>query len=203
MTISKKGLQLAYQLQNRLNENALRNFHSYGKNTVLDRNVRLQNEKYFTIGNNCYIGEDSFLYAWDRWPYGKEGDQLLHPCLVLGDNVVATRHLTIYCTGNIIIGNNVLIASDVLITDENHGTDPTEESYLQQPLTTKDIKIGNGAWIGEKCSILPGATIGDKAIIGANSVVTKEIPPCTIAVGNPARVIKEWDSVRNIWIKIS
>lgn len=104
--------------------------------------------------------------------------------------------------GNIIIGDNVLFASNVLITNENHGINPDVDiPYMDQQLTSKDVSIGNGCWIGEKVCILPGVSIGDKCIVGAGAVVTKSVTNYSIVVGNPARVIKTYDFETKRWVK--
>lgn len=101
---------------------------------------------------------------------------------------------------NIEIGDNVLFASNVLVTNENHGINPESTTpYMDQKLSAQDVKIGNGCWIGEKVSILSGVTIGEKCIIGAGSIVTKSIPSYSIAVGNPARIIKQYNFYTKRW----
>ena len=92
------------------------------------------------------------------------------------------------------------MASNILITDNNHGMGAGSETpYMWQTPSAKPIKIGDGCWIGEKCTILPRSMIGEKCIIGANSVVTGEIPVYTIAVGAPAKLIKKWNFKLNQW----
>ncbi len=99
------------------------------------------------------------------------------------------------------IGAGVLMASDICITSENHGIDPENRvGYGGQPLVTSPVIIDNGCWIGEKVMILPGVHIGKKTIIGAGSVVTKDIPGYCIAVGNPAKVIKKYDAKHKKWM---
>ena len=101
---------------------------------------------------------------------------------------------------NITIADQVLIASNVLITNENHGIDPESDiPYMDQSLSAKDVYIGNGCWIGEKVCILPGVKIGEKSIIGAGSIVTKNVPSYSIAVGNPAKVIKKYNFSTHRW----
>lgn len=79
---------------------------------------------------------------------------------------------------------------------------PDEKSnYLSQPLETKPVTIGRNCWIGARVIILPGVTIGNFSIIGAGSVVTKDIPEYSIAVGNPAHVIKKWDPDSKAWVR--
>lgn len=103
----------------------------------------------------------------------------------------------------VIIGDNCSIASDVSIFSENHGIDPSEEkSYGNQQLQVAPVKIGRGCWIGDKVIILPGITIGERSVIGGGAVVTKSIPAYSIAVGNPARVIKKFNFETKKWEKI-
>ena len=89
--------------------------------------------------------------------------------------------------GGIEIGDGALIGHNTTIATLNHDLNPEKRASL----TPSPVKIGKNVWIGSDCTILPGVEIGDGAIIGAGSVVTKSIPKNTIAVGNPAKVIKE------------
>ena len=98
------------------------------------------------------------------------------------------------------IGSNSMFGSSCFISDENHGMDPADSKrYECQPLQLSTVIIGENCWIGEKAIILPGVTIGDNAVIGAGSVVTRDIPANTIAVGNPARVIKSFNYDKREW----
>lgn len=120
--------------------------------------------------------------------------------LNLKDGVYMGNRNTFLLGGNISIGENTLLASDITIVSENHGNDPESAlPYGKQDLICKDVNIGSGSWIGEKVIILPGISIGDKTIIGAGSVVTKNIPDYCIAVGNPAKIIKKYDFNSHTW----
>ena len=126
----------------------------------------------------------------------------------LGDNIEINDDVHIASRKSIKIGNNVLIASKVFITDHNHGiysgiksshpNIPPKDRY--EP--SNEVVIGNNVWIGEGVIILPGITIGNGAIIGAGSVVTKNVKENTIVAGNPAMVIKEFDQSLKEWKKI-
>ena len=105
--------------------------------------------------------------------------------------------------GEVTIKQDTLIASYVAIIGENHGMDPEiGVKYGKQPLIKLNVEIGNNCWIGEKVVILPNVKIGDWCIIGACSVVNKSIPPYSIAVGNPAKVIKRYNFETHNWERI-
>ena len=98
----------------------------------------------------------------------------------------------------------MLIASNVLIASENHGMDPEcGIPYMDQELSSSPVSIGDGCWIGERVTVLPGVSIGAGAIIGAASVVSKDIPAHSIALGSPAKVVKKYDFDLHRWVKIS
>jgi len=110
---------------------------------------------------------------------------------------------------SVTIGNNVLIASKVFISDHNHGFygidgkhDHPDTIPKDRELSCAPVVIGDNVWIGEFVSVLPGVTIGDGSIIGSMSVVTKNIPPYSIAIGSPAKVIKQFDATTKTWLRI-
>lgn len=116
----------------------------------------------------------------------------------MGNNVSVNMNCTFVDCNKIIIGDNVLIASNVQLYTATH---PAEfaERYVQDSETGQlarqtyalPIKIGNGCWLGGGVIVLPGVTIGDGSVIGAGSVVTKDIPENSLAVGNPCHVTRK------------
>lgn len=120
----------------------------------------------------------------------------------IGNNFCGGNDLKILCCGNVKIGNNVSCAGGVLVTSENHGLNPLTPSFNDNDLISSNVLIEDGVWLGEKVIILPNVKIGKKSIIGAGSIVTKNIPEYTIAVGNPAKVIKKWDFENSKYINI-
>lgn len=167
-----------------------------GKSSVLDNRISFSGEQYITIGENCFIGAESTISCFDRY-----GSDTFTPCIRISDHVTFTRRATIYCTNRVEIGEYTLIGSDVLITDENHGLDP-RHSYRENNLVSKPVIIGKNVWIGDKAVILPGVVIGDNAIVGAGAIVTKSISAYSICAGNPARVIKTWNSDKECWDRV-
>lgn len=154
-----------------------------------------QNIKY---GRNLTTGINLRLDAFSK------NDQKI--ILTVGENCQVNDFVHIAAIEKIEIGNNVLIASHVFISDHNHGVyheknigSVPEVIPSNRPLCSRPILIGSNVWIGEHVSILPGVSIGYGAVIGANSVVTRNIPPNSIAVGNPARVIRTFDKETLTW----
>jgi lipopolysaccharide O-acetyltransferase len=128
------------------------------------------------------------------------------PVLRVGRDVQLNDSVHIAAMREVLIGDHALIASRVFISDHNHGDyrnpDPgsaPEVPPAKRPLSSKPVRIGSNVWLGEQVCVLPGVSIGDGAIIGANSVVTRDIPPKAIAAGNPARVIRLFDDSTRSW----
>ena len=169
-------------------------FYEFGLNsTILKPYLQLSGYKNIKIGYNTTILTNSRLSV-----YGNSNDiniQIGNDCYIcFGFSALASSQ------AKIIIGDNVLFASNVLVTNENHGINPELDiPYMSQPLSAKDVYIGNGCWIGEQVCILSGVSIGEKCIIGAGSVVTKSIPDYCIAAGNPAKVLKRYNFETKRW----
>ncbi len=148
--------------------------------------------KYIKIGRNTIVDKHVSITA--QKVKGVTSDNI--QCIVtIGDNCSIGPYSQITGIKRIQIGNGLLTGSSVLITDNAHGE--TDYAQLQllpklRPLVSRgEVVIGNNVWIGAKATILPGVHIGDGVIIGANSVVTKDIPSYSIVVGNPAHIIKQ------------
>ena len=119
--------------------------------------------------------------------------------LEIGAGTVIGNFNHIYATKSIILGKNVLTADKVYISDNQHGyADINVPIMLQEVIQKNEVVIGDGTWLGENVCVL-GARIGRNCVIGANSVVTKDIPDYCIAVGAPARIVKRFCLVSNEW----
>jgi acetyltransferase-like isoleucine patch superfamily enzyme len=117
------------------------------------------------------------------------GDPLPHPKIYIGAHAYINRNTFLDAILSLTIGNHCAIGPGCYITDHDHGLDPTL-TPLGQPMVAKPTKIGDRVWIGANVTILKGVTIGNDTIVGAGSVVTKDLPEMAIAVGVPAKVIK-------------
>lgn len=165
---------------------------------IIHPSLELRKEDYIHIVGPIFLGEGCKLLCWDEYTSGKNKQKLV-PNLSIEENFHATRNFVCQCAGEITIGKNVLVGSDVFIIDFNHGKSPLSESYLDNDLEVKYANIQDGVWIGNSVIILPGVTIGKKAIIAAGSVVTHNIPSYCIAAGNPAKIIKKYNFSTNTW----
>jgi acetyltransferase-like isoleucine patch superfamily enzyme len=137
-----------------------------------------------------YLGDDVRFHGQLVITSGRTMD---NPTLVLGDRVSVGHMVTISCNNKVTIEDDVYVAANVTISDnDGHPVDPDlRTSGMPAPAeTTRPVRICRQAWIGGSCHILKGVTIGRAAIVGAGSIVTSDIPPFSIAAGNPARVIR-------------
>lgn len=151
-------------------------------------------------GENIYMGYSTTICSGARL---QTFPDLLDTCgsIIIGNNSYFCYRLTILAGGDICIGDNVVIGSDVSILSYNHGTDAhLSIPYMHQPLVPGPISIGNNCWIGNNVVILPNVSIGNNCIIGAGSIVTKSFNDNSIIVGNPAKVIKEYNFNDNTWL---
>jgi acetyltransferase-like isoleucine patch superfamily enzyme len=145
--------------------------------------------KYICIGKNFSSNKRLRIEA-----ISKHNRTLYNPKIIIGDNVSVNYDCHIGCINKIIIGNDVLIASKVYITDHFHGEISKEQIKIPpsfRKLYSKGaVIIEDNVWIGEGVCIMPGVTIGKNSIIGANSVVTKNIPEDSVVVGQAGKVIR-------------
>lgn len=157
---------------------------------TLDRNTK-----------NVFVGDDTTILAASRIQlYPVDGKM---PRIVFGDRCYVGYHNTFLAAADIVIGDEVLMASNILISSENHSTDPESPiPYMNQPLRAAPVRIGDGTWLGERVMVMPGVTVGKRCVIGGGSIVTKDVPDYSIAVGSPARVVKTYDFERHEWVRV-
>lgn len=123
----------------------------------------LPRRKKLYVGIDTKIGGASRIAYEFHTEFSAQGN---YPEVHIGNRVHATRNLTLYCGQKVDIADDVLLGSNVLITDVNHGMNPEVSNYLFQASTTAPITIGKGAWIGEQCCSMPGSSIGEKSVRG-------------------------------------
>lgn len=146
-----------------------------------------------TCGSNVSFSSDTYLF--NVTPFAN---------ISFGNNIRIAHHFQISCAKNIIIKSNVNIAPFVFITDHNHAYEDVSQPIMNQGILFNDdarILIEEGCWIGTKVTIVGNIRIGRHCVIGANSVVTKDIPDYSIAAGIPCKVIKHYDFTKREWVK--
>lgn len=180
------------------------------RSKLLDNRIRiirrpfvLRGRKYVDFGKGLTTG------YWCRFEvFPKNNDSSIR--LKFGNNIQLNDFVHISVIDSVEIGDNCLLASHIYISDNSHGryegsekdsspfTPPAHREYITSP-----VKIGKNCWLGEGVIVMPGVTIGDGCIIGAHSVVKHDIPPASIAVGSPARIVKRYNFETKCWEKIS
>jgi acetyltransferase-like isoleucine patch superfamily enzyme len=165
------------------------NFSSVGLNFSISYPYLFSGEKYINIGDNFFAREHLRLQAIKI-----SENQFFEPKITIGNNVSLEFNCHIGAIYEIEIQDDVLIASNVYISDHFHGkNDFTDLNVppLKRTISHKGkMTIGKNVWIGDSVCILPGVSIGENSIIGANSVVTKSFPSNVIIAGVPAKIIK-------------
>ena len=162
--------------------------------------IDIRNKHYISFGKNLTTGRNCRIEAYSK-DYQKT--------LVFGDNIEINDNVHITASKSVIFGNNVLMASRIYISDTSHGSyvGNDHDTYPDiipklRPLFCNSVIIEDNVWIGEGVSILPGSIIGKGAIIGANSVVKGNIPSYSIAVGVPAKIIKQFNFENKKWERL-
>jgi acetyltransferase-like isoleucine patch superfamily enzyme len=146
------------------------------------------NERYIEIGTDTLIGPGVSLSA--GMVPGQEC--ITSPVVRIGDRCLIGKGSGIVGHFSITIGNDVWTGHHVYITDQNHGYENIALPISQQSQPERAVVIGDESWLGYGSVVLPGVTIGKHVVIGANSVVTRDIPDYSVAVGSPARVVRKY-----------
>jgi len=169
-------------------------FKKMGKGSYILKKMIISGYKRISIDNNVYIASSVWLSAIPH-----TGNEMCE--IEIGEGTMLGNFNHIYATKSIKIGDNVLTADKVYISDNLHSYEDVSRPILKQPIKQiGTVEIGSGSWIGENVCII-GANIGKNSVIGANSVVIKDIPDYSVAVGSPAKVIKRYCFEDKLWKK--
>ena len=162
--------------------------------------IDMRGRKHISLGRGLTTGRYCRIEAYPA-------DDSPDARVIIGAGVQINDFVHITGVSRVSIGNGVLIASRVFISDSDHGVYGGNGAHSSpdippalRPLTAKPVVIEDNVWLGENVSVLSGVTIGKGSVIGTGSVVTKDIPAYSIAVGIPARVIKKFDFKSGKWI---
>ncbi len=166
-----------------------RRFGTFGRNSVICfPTTTIFNERFIHIGAGTMIGPGVSLSA--GMVPGQEC--ISDPVVSIGDRCLIGKGSGIVGHFEIVIGNDVWTGHNVYITDQNHDYRDVTRPMSQQSMPERSVRIGDGSWLGYGTVVLPGAQIGKHVAVGANSVVSGHLPDFSVAVGSPARVIKQW-----------
>lgn len=164
-------------------------FRKLGKGAIIRSSVRLDTFPYnqFHLGNYSVIEDFSVINN------------------AVGDVTIGKE--TIIGVGNVIIGpveigNNIMLAQHIVVSGLNHGYEDVSLPPRDQDVICKKILIEDNCWIGSNAVITAGVTIGKHSVVGAGSVITKDVPPYSVAAGNPARILKKFNHEINNWERV-
>jgi acetyltransferase-like isoleucine patch superfamily enzyme len=160
--------------------------HTRGKNSRICRHTRMDVMPF----NNFVLGEDSTIEDFCTVNNG------------VGDIIIGKRSrigMSNVLIGPISIGNDVIMAQNIVMSGLNHGYEDITLPPHNQPVTKKQITLEDEVWIGANSVVLAGVTIGKHAVVAAGSIVTKNVPAYSVVVGNPARVIKQYNHQTGVW----
>lgn len=174
--------------------NNRKKFYHFGSNILFERPLAVYGMEYISVASNTRIASSIWLVAMPA------NDELCQ--LKIGEGTVIGHFNHIFATRSVEIGNYVITADKVYISDNSHSYEDISLPIMKQPLKQLNpVRIGDESWIGENVCIM-GASVGKHCVIGANSVVTHDIPDYSIAVGMPAKVIKKYDVSKKRWIRV-
>lgn len=170
-----------------------REFADCGKNCKFDVFDFLRGADKMSFGDNVIVGMHSSLEVYDQF-----GNERFDAHLTVGNNSHIGMYGHISCTNKVFLGDNVVLGRRVFITDNSHGRSTIEHMNIHpsfRPIYSRGpVILEDNVWVGEGVCIMPGVTIGKGSVIGANAVVTNDIPPYSVAVGVPAKVVKTVDA---------
>ncbi len=153
---------------------------------VIPRARHLERHK-LCLGKNSLIEASSVICTW-------HGDVILEDGASVGIGTIVI--------GPVVVGENSACSQNCFISGESHLYQDVSKNFLRQGFKAEQVVIGRNVWVGSNSVILPGVKIGDNSVIGAGSTVVDDIPAYSVAVGNPARVVKRHDPKTGQWVRV-
>jgi acetyltransferase-like isoleucine patch superfamily enzyme len=170
-------------------------FGEFGTDSVVVPPARITNGDCIWIGDGVRILEHSWLSV----VRAVEG---YVPRLVISDGCRIGRFANIACVGEVVFEPNVLTADRIFVGDTFHEYEDTSMPVIAQPMAEpRPVLIGEGSFLGVGAMVLHGVSIGRRSYVGAGAVVTESVPPHSVVVGNPARVVSSWDAESEAWVR--
>ena len=173
-------------------------FGSIGKGSLIVCPFLSYNPGGIYLGEKVMINSGGWVDCIKKYA-GKEHNGRLE----IGDGTYIGNHAHIFACSRLSIGKEVVIADRVYITDNLHGYSDIHQGIMSQPLVHPGpVVIEDQVWLGDGVCVMPNVTIGKHSVIGSNAVVTSDIPPYSVAVGIPARVIRQYNHQTNCWERV-
>ena len=169
---------------------------SLGSESYFIEPYKVRSPHRVRIGDGVGVGARAFLSVISSFK-GQEYE----PTLEIGDETLISTDLFVHCSGDVHVGKRVGISARVYIGDSTR--DYSDPDVMGEDMEMGDalpVRIEDGAGLGIGSIVLPGVTIGERAIVSAGSVVTRDVPPRAVVFGNPARVVKSWDEESGGWV---
>ena len=164
----------------------------------IGKDVTFQNPQFIHFGENIGIGKHTYFLPLDNY-----AGITYTPKISIGDGCSIGIRNSFAAINEIKIGNHVLFAGYVHITDHSHGYEDITKPIMPQQLISKGpVVIEDDCWLGFGCEILSGVHIGKHSIVAARAVVTKDVPAYSIVAGNPARIVKQYNMETKKWEKV-
>ncbi len=172
-------------------------FGHYGRNVYIHPGGRIVRPQFISIGDNVRIGKNTDIYVHPERRDSKELILKIENGVHIGNyNIIGVRN-------SVVLEENALLGPRVIITDHSHHYENVEIPVKSQAVSKGGpVRIGRDCWIGANVFIFPNVAIGRHAIIGANSIVNGDIPSYSVAVGAPARVIKQYNFDLKQWVRV-
>lgn len=162
-------------------------FHSFGRNSVVQVPARIKNAHRIAVGEGVFVASGSWLHVLE------DGDDV---ALEIGDGASIAEGCVFSSVRSIRLGTKVSLARYVYVADHTHAYDDPDAPSLEQGITdVRPVEIGDGAWLGQNVTVLPGVRIGKGCVVAAHSVVSTDVPDYSLAAGAPARVIRRFGPI--------
>jgi acetyltransferase-like isoleucine patch superfamily enzyme len=171
-------------------------FGEYGRDVYIGPRVVINRPRLVSLGDRARIKRHTNI---NLHPLDKDSNRIL---LKVGNDVIISENCYISACRSIVIEDNVGISPNVMIIDATREPEDIHLPYKDAKVTKVGyVKIEAGSWIAYNVCILPNVTIGEHSLVGALSVVSSDIPPYSVAVGAPAKVVKRYDFEKQAWVR--
>jgi galactoside O-acetyltransferase len=179
--------RVALDVTRHLTPPAPSSFRRFGRGSLLLPPARVNSPHCIEVGDGVVMLEHGWLSV--RAEHAGERE----PRLVIGDRVRLGRCVSVACIGEVVIEDDVMTSDNVFIADCFHEYADPHTPVLHQPMSTPEpVRIARGAYLGAGSIVLGGVTVGENAYVGEGAVVTKDVPPHAVVLGNPARIVESY-----------